>query len=330
MHPRIAQLGERALGGEAIGPEDARWLFDLEGQEVLDLLYWANRVRAKFKGDVVEFCAILSAKQGACPEDCRFCSQSAHHAANVPSHPLMAVDEMLAAAGQCDPERTVSFGIVTSGAELETEAEWDRVLATVREISGRGRVGVCGSLGFLTPERAKQLHDAGMRRYNHNLETSRSFFPRVCTTHSYDDRVATVRAAKAAGMQVCGGGIFGMGESINDRVEFAMALRDLEVDAIPLNFLNPIPGTPLADATPLKPMDILKIVGVFRLLFPDRTIKLCGGREAGLRDLQSWMFYAGANGAIIGNYLTTAGRSAEDDLRMVEDLGLEAAGASPS
>ena len=329
MHPRIAELAERALAGEAIGPEDAKWLFELNGQDVYDLLYWANRVRHKFKGDKIEFCAILSAKRGACPEDCRFCSQSAHHSTRVPAHALMDTDQMVAAAEACDPRHTVSFGIVTSGAKIETDDEWARLLAAVRGIAERGRVGVCGSLGFLTPEHAAQLREAGMRRYNHNLETARSFFATICSTHSYDDRVATIRAAQAAGLEVCCGGILGMGENVDQRVELAMALRELDVAAIPLNFLNPIPGTPLAHLSPITPMEILKIVAVFRLLLPSKTIKMCGGREVGLRDLQSWMFYAGANGAIIGDYLTTRGRSPEDDLRMIRDLGMCAAKTAP-
>jgi len=181
----------------------------------------------------------------------------------------------------------------------------------------------CASFGALTPLAARQLYDAGLRRYNHNLETSARFFPTICTTHTFEDRVTTIRHARAAGLQVCSGGIFGMGESPGDRIDMAVALRELDVDSIPINFLNPIPGTPLANAEPLQPMDCLRILGVYRLFFPTRDIKVAGGREAALRDLQSWMFYAGANGAILGNYLTTSGRSAEEDLQMVRDLGME-------
>ena len=160
-----------------------------------------------------------------------------------------------------------------------------------------------------------------------HLETSRRFFPSICSSHRYDDRIATVRAAAAAGMEVCCGGIFGMGETPEDRVDMALTLRDLDVDSVPVNFLNPIPGTPLADAPPLTPRECLRIIAVFRLIFPRKTIKVAGGRETALRDLQSWMFRAGANGAILGNYLTTTGRAAEDDLRMVADLGMVCRGA---
>jgi biotin synthase len=186
-----------------------------------------------------------------------------------------------------------------------------------------GRLLACASFGQLTPLAARQLREAGLRRYNHNLETSARYFPSVCTTHTFEDRVTTIRHAKAAGLQVCSGGIFGMGENATDRVDLAVALRELDVDSIPINFLNPIPGTPFEGLQPLAALECLRILAVYRLLFPTKDIKVAGGREACLRDLQSWIFLAGANGAILGDYLTTSGRSAEEDIQMVRDLGME-------
>ena len=170
---------------------------------------------------------------------------------------------------------------------------------------------------------AESLVKSGLKRINHNLETSESFFPNVCSTHAFADRVNTIRVAKESGLEICSGAIFGIGEGINDRINLAFTLKDLDVDVVPLNFLHPIPGTPFEDCTPLTPMEALKIISVFRFILPDKDIKVAGGREVNLRDLQSWMFYAGANSTMIGNYLTTKGRKVEEDLQMINDLKLE-------
>jgi len=320
MNQRIARIANNVLQGQAIGREDAALLLNASGGAVHDLLYWANAIRRRFKGDSVSFCSILSARQGACSEDCKFCAQSARYRTDIPTHPLMSPDEIEAAAARCDPEHVASFGIVTSGASVDTEREWNGLVAAVRCVAGL--TAVCASLGSLTKDQARQLRAAGLTRYNHNLETSRSYYPQVCTTHTYDERIATVRIARDAGLEVCCGGIFGMGESDADRIDLAFTLRDLDVDSVPLNFLHPIPGTPLQDAPALAPMKILQIIAAFRFVLPRKHIKVCGGRERNLRDVQSWMFYAGASGAILGDYLATRGRSARDDLQMVADLGL--------
>jgi biotin synthase len=202
--------------------------------------------------------------------------------------------------------------------------ELDSLLECVREVAPHGNVKICCSLGQLDEGRAKRLKEAGVVRYHHNLESSRAFYRNVSKTIRYEDRLATVRAAKSAGLEICCGGIFGLGESWEDRVELATTIRDLGVDSAPLNFLRPVEGTPLETAMPLSPREALRIIALFRLMLPDKSIKVCGGREFVLRDMQSLMFYAGANGAILGNYLTTVGRPAEEDLRMAADLGLEA------
>lgn len=321
MDPRIARLGRQSERGRGISRQAALGLASGEG-DIYDVLYWANRVRRKHKGDAVRFCAIMSAKQGLCPEDCRYCAQSARHQAEANTFPLRTMRQMLGAAKEAHTDHCESFGLVTSGLGPKEGPEWERLLKALKAIAGSGRTLACASLGVLDDRTARALAEAGVTRYNHNLETSRRFYPSICTTHTFDDRVATVLAGKRAGLKMCSGGIFGMGETPEDRVDMAMTLRELDVNAIPLNFLNPIPGTPLQGAEPLAPLECLRIVAVYRLMFPTKTIKVAGGREARLRDLQSWMFYAGADGAILGNYLTTAGRNAADDLQMVADLGL--------
>jgi len=236
----------------------------------------------------------------------------------------MAIDELMCVAQSAAEVGARNFCLVSSGARLSQE-EFDAVLAAGREIGRRTGLAMCASLGALSPDDARRLVEAGFVRYNHNLETSARFFPKVCSTHTYEDRVRSARAVRDAGLELCCGGLFGMGETDEDRVDLAMAVRDLGADVVPLNFLHPIPGTPLGDAAPIEPLKILSIIALFRLLLPDRLIKVAGGRGRNLRDLQSLAFLAGADSCIIGNYLTTTGRPPEDDLAMFRDLGLEPA-----
>ena len=215
------------------------------------------------------------------------------------------------------------FGIVTSGeSACRNQRDFEAICAAAKEIQASGCVNACVSIGKLAPGDVEKLGAAGVRRIHHNLETSGRFFPEICTTHSHADRVDTVRNVKAAGIETCCGGIFGLGETWEDRVDMALELRGLGVDSVPINFLNPVPGTPLGGRPLLPPTEALRIIALYRFLLPDKEIKVCGGREMTLRDLQSWMFRAGASGTMIGDYLTTKGRSPADDLRMIADLGL--------
>lgn len=319
MNASLRQLGEDVLAGAQITRGDALYLLGLDAQEDYELFYWANKIRQHFLGDEITCCAIVSAKQGRCSEDCRFCAQSAWFKTSVEEFSFMSQKEIFAAAEAAHGQGTDSLGIVTSGREL---AE-DELIHLCQGIKGfPDGIHAHASLGLLTPGGAKRLKEGGVRRLNHNLETSERYFPELCTTHSYKDRLSTIKAAKAVGLEVCSGGIFGVGELPEDRVELALALRELDVDAIPLNFLHPIPGTPLETAGPLPPREILKIIALFRFILPKKEIKVAGGRQRNLRDLQSWVFYAGASSIIIGNYLTTRGRPSEEDLQMIEDLGL--------
>lgn len=327
MNANIKELGEKVLSGQRVNKEEAAPLLYLNGESLYDLFYWANTIRHYYKGNEITCCAIMSAKKGKCPEDCRFCAQSMWYDSGVEEVPLVGEETVRGAAQAAVASRASALGLVTSGRRL-THGE---LVSLCRGVRASGDViPIHASLGFLTQEGAKLLRLSGVRRYNHNLETSRRFFTSLCSTHTYEDRLATISVAKEAGMEICSGGIFGVGESPEDRLELAFTLRGLDVDTIPLNFLHPIPGTPLGGNQHLTPLEILKIIAIFRIILPDKEIKVAGGRQRNLRDLQSWIFYAGASSIIIGDYLTTKGSPPGVDLQMIADLGLKLRSYSPS
>ena len=330
MHTIIAELGGRVLAGQSLSADHGQWLATVAGDDLYDLFYWANRVRLSRFGRAITFCSIAAGKVGGCSEDCRFCAQSGRYRTDIETQRPTTEQLVLAARDAADRGATC-FGIVNSGRG-PSDADLDHVTAAFAGIaasfsresqaSAGAPIGLCASLGQLSPGGAGRLYAAGVRRYHHNLETSRRFFPQIVTTHSFGERIETLNTARAVGMQLCSGGLFNLGESWADRVDMALTLRELAVNVVPLNFLHPIPGTPMADRPPMHPQDILKVVAVYRLLLADQQIKVAGGREVNLRDLQSWMFYCGASSGMTGNYLTTCGRGAADDRRMIEDLGL--------
>jgi len=328
MRDTIRAYEERVLAGEALGYDEGCALIRIpaEGPELMDLIASANRVRLHYKGTKIDTCAIVNAKSGSCSEDCAFCAQSAHHHAATDSYPLMdgaAIGHAAEAAFDAGAE---AFGLVAAWKGLREGPELEALLTRVRELAATGRGHVDGSLGHVPTEAiAQKLKDAGLRTYNHNLETAPSHFANICTTHTFQDRVDTIGRLKSAGIRICSGGIFGMGESPEQRVELALALREMGVDVLPMNFLNPIPGTPLEAAEPLKPLECLQTIAVYRMLIPTANIMVAGGREVNLRDLQSWAYHAGANATMVGNYLTTPGRSPADDQRMLADLGFTTA-----
>jgi biotin synthase len=295
---------------------DALSLYDLPLSE---LAARADRVRRERQGETLELCTIINARSGRCSEDCRFCAQSAHYLTGISEYPLISQTELCQAAEQARINGSDHFCIVASGRALSGE-EFAEVMRAAAEIRTRTGLEVCASLGCLAAEQLGQLRAAGVTRYQHNLETSRRFFPEVVTTHSYEDRVRTVRAAKALGFSVCSGGILGLGETREDRIQMAYDLGELQVDVVPINALMPIPGTPLADREPLSSTEVLKTVAIFRLLLPDTVIKLAGGRESVLKEFQAFAFLAGANGMIIGGYLTQRGRSVAEDQRMIREI----------
>lgn len=325
MHNLIKEVERRLAEDGAVTREEAADLMAMEGDDLVELLRTAGRVRRRHKGNRVSFCSIVNARSGNCSEDCGFCAQSAHFKTGVPTYPLMDPSQILRAAEDAYHMKALRFGIVISGRGIRFSPKHDveQILEAIRTLKADGRVIPDASLGTLSWETARLLKEAGLEGYHHNLETSARYFPFICTTHPYEEKIETIRIAKATGFYTCSGGIFGMGETRQDRVDMAFTLRELDVDSVPLNFLVPIPGTPLADAEPLSRMEMLKVIAVYRCILPDRDLRVCGGREHHLGEMQDQIFEAGANATMIGNYLTRMGRPPEEDLLMIERLGLE-------
>jgi len=323
MKLRIDVMEEKALTGAGVSGEDALRLIRSKGSDLYEILGCANRVARHFRGNRAEFCGIVNAKSGRCPENCSFCAQSAHHATNAAVHGMIEEGELFRAAREAERFGANRFGIVTAGTGLRDEAELSRIQGAIQRTLRETTLAPCASLGILGEDALKGLKEAGLTRYHHNLETARSHFSRICDTHAYDEDVETVKAAKRAGLEVCSGGILGLGESPEQRVELALELRELDVDCIPVNFLVPVKGTPLESMPPLEPLECLLAIAMFRLVLPGKSIRVCAGRERNLADLQSWAFFAGADGMMIGNFLTTTGRNAHDDVAMTRALGFE-------
>ncbi|PLX80076.1 MAG: biotin synthase BioB [Desulfuromonas sp.] len=318
--PNAEEIYFKAVNRNPVSADEALFILNSDGADLTLLLAGAHRLRERHFGSTIELCSIINAKSGRCAENCAFCAQSAHHKTDAPVFPLRSEDEIVGGAKIADAEGSHCYGIVTSGTRIDSDEEFQVILNSLRRIADETSIDPSASLGILDGERAHQLAASGCATYHHNLETARSFFPEICTTHDYEEDIETVRLAKQAGMKVCCGGIFGLGESLEQRVELATTLQSLDVDSVPLNFLNPIEGTRLQKSKNLNPLDCLRIIAMFRYLLPDKKIAVCGGREINLRQLQSWMFMAGASGTMIGNYLTTSGRQKSDDLAMFTDL----------
>ena len=318
----IVNLSEKVLAGGVVTTAEALVLAASSGSDLHLLFAEASRIRERFKGDTASLCSIINAKSGRCPENCAFCAQSAHHATNAQVYPMVDEEQIVECAKSAERNGARCYGIITSGTGIAPGGELEKICSALRRIKAETTIDPSCSLGILDEETALALKEAGMVTYHHNLETSRSFFPNICTTHDYEEDVATVRAVKKAGLRICCGGIFGLGEDFSHRVEMAETLRELDVDTVPINFLNPVEGTRLADARFLTPMECLKIIAVYRFMLPGKDLTVCGGREKNLRELQSWIFLAGASGMMTGNYLTTPGREPEQDRQMLADLEL--------
>ncbi len=295
-------------------------LVNLQDKEIFELFALSNAARITSSGNRIDLCSIINAKSGSCPEDCSFCSQSAHSHTEAKTYPLLSREDILKAAGLSKGQGVKHFCIVTSGKK-PSKKDIKKICKIITGIKNTGLLP-CATLGILNSEDLKELKDAGLHRYHHNLETSEAFFKEICSTHTYRDKLKTIETAKSLGLSVCSGGIFGLGESWEDRIEMAFALKEIGVDSVPINFLTPVKGTPLANKETLSPLEALKIIAIYRLILPECEIRVCGGRPSTLRDLGSFIFMAGADSLLIGNYLTTPGRDPEDDLIMIKDLGL--------
>jgi len=321
----VAGLGQRVLGGGDLTRPEALGLFQIENRaDIFDLLSWANRIREQFKGNKIHLCSIVNAKAGACSENCSFCAQSSFYQTGSPRYGFVDPEPVQEAAEEANKNSVTAVGLVAAWKGLNEGPLLDEVCDRVRELKGGGKTRPDVSLGIIKSQRvADRLKEAGVECYGHNLESSRRFFPKTCTTHTYDDRLETIGYLKKAGLKICSGGIIGMGETREDRCDLAFALKEIGANVVPINILNPIPGTPFEKNEPLPVLEILKTIACFRFILPRQEIMIAGGRTVNLRDAQSMIFMAGASALMVGNYLTTLNQPVEKDLQMLKDLGLD-------
>lgn len=314
----IQQFTVSVKNGRQITKEEALALC----REPLDeLCTAANNLRQHFCGNTVDLCTIMNGKSGKCSENCKYCAQSAHYNTNITEYPVLDTAAILKAAQYNETRGIVRFAVVTSGRTLAA-AELDSLCESYRTLRKNCGLSLCASHGLLTLPQLQQLKKAGVSRYHNNLETSRRFFPHICTTHAYDDKIRTIQNARLAGLDICSGGIIGLGETMEDRIDMAMELRKLRVKSVPLNVLNPIPGTPFANNAKLKPEEILRVISLFRFILPDSAVRLAGGRGL-FDDKGRAAFASGANAAISGDMLTTAGISIQEDMAILKKLQFE-------
>ena len=321
-YQRIDSITARILDGGDMTIEEAHWMIRLDDDYLSWLMAGADRIRKTYRGNEIEVCAISNVRSGNCSENCSFCSQSGHHQTNSPVYNYISSEELSRQAQQAREWGASDFGVVSKGWGIRSDKERTQLKEYFQTLENTSDIGRCASLGVLDTDSAGELKAMGMENYHHNLECAESFFDQVCTTHTYQENIDTIKAALDAGLRVCSGGILGMGESLDQRIELADTLRQLGVESVPLNFLSPQQGTPFADRTPMTPMEILKCIAVFRYMLPRAEIRIAGGRQF-LGDMQSMIFMAGASGVMIGDYLTTKGRQVEDDLKMLDDLKLK-------
>jgi biotin synthase len=312
-------LADQALAGEVLSRDQAHAVLDAPDIELLDQLAAAYRVRRHYWGNRVRLHFLLNAQSGLCPEDCHYCSQSKLSVAEIEKYPFMAQEKILAAAERANSLKAGTFCMVISGRS-PSERVFGEVLDAVRQVKAQYPMKICACLGLLDETQTQRLAAAGVDRVNHNLNTSEDHYGDICTTHTFQDRLETIQAVQSAGMTTCSGGIFGLGESHDDVIDMALALRRLEVTSVPLNFLIPIPGTPFEGRQELNPRQCLRILCLYRLLLPAQEIRIAGGREVQLRQLQPLGLYA-ANSIFVGDYLTTPGQAAQADYAMIRDAG---------
>lgn len=311
----IKALYNRVIGGYLITREEALFLYK---EDLGDLTRYADMIRDHFCGNQFDMCTIINGKSGLCSENCKFCAQSSHYNTGSKVYSLLSEEEILADAKKNADQGVMRYSIVTAGRSL-SDGEVDRMCQIIRRIKEEVHISVCVSFGLLKEDQFRRLKEAGAERVHNNLEASENFFPSVCTSHSFSDKVQAIRAAQAAGMDVCSGGIMGLGESIEDRIDMALSLRDLGIESIPVNMLNPIPGTPMEKYESLTVKEMQRIIAVYRFILPKAFIRLAGGRGM-MDDKGKACFQSGANATISGDMLTTAGITVKKDLRLLEEL----------
>lgn len=322
LHPRILEAGKVLEGGSLTRQEALALAEEIHHDDILDLISLANKVRKKFASPIVP-CSILNAKSGVCPQNCRFCAQSAHHHTGIETYPLLPKEKVLEAAGKAFEQGVRAFGYVTSGYGYRSVTpEFQQILDTLDALHEQyPELKICVSIGILSEETARLLAEHHAWRYNMNLQTSPARYAElIADTHTIEEKIQTIRHLQKYGVTICCGGIFGLGENWRDRVDMAFAVRDLKVDGSPLNVLLPIPGTPLEKQPIMSPADVAKSFAIFRLVNPALMIKFAAGRETIMKDFQGLLMLSGLNSMITGGYLTTRGRSVEDDRLFIDRL----------
>ena len=322
LHQRILEAGKVLEGGSLTRQEALALAEEIHHDDILDLISLANKVRKKFASPIVP-CSILNAKSGVCPQNCRFCAQSAHHHTGIETYPLLPKEKVLEAAGKAFEQGVRAFGYVTSGYGYRSVTpEFQQILDTLDALHERyPELKICVSIGILSEETARLLAEHHAWRYNMNLQTSPARYAElIADTHTIEEKIQTIRHLQKYGVTICCGGIFGLGENWRDRVDMAFAVRDLKVDGSPLNVLLPIPGTPLEKQPIMSPADVAKSFAIFRLINPALMIKFAAGRETIMKDFQGLLMLSGLNSMITGGYLTTRGRSVEDDRLFIDRL----------
>lgn len=314
----ITTLQKKVINGGTLSREEAILLSSAQLEPLCEA---ADQIRRHFCGNAFDMCSIINGKRGKCPEDCKYCAQSSHYSADTAVYPLLSTDEILREAKANAADGILRFSIVTSGKRL-SDQEVEQVCDSFRKIRETCGISLCASMGLLSQKQFKMLKSAGVVRYHNNLETSRRFFPHICTTHTYEDKIQAIRDARESGLTVCSGGIIGLGETMEDRIDMALTLRDLQIRSVPINVLNPIPGTPLEHNAPLPEDEVCRTAAIFRFLLPDSILRMAGGRGL-MEDQGRRVFRSGANGAITQNMLTTGGIAVREDRQLAEELGFE-------
>lgn len=320
MSKILKHIEDKLQNGNLINFEEAIELSEtkLEYEKLYNL---ADKICKKHMGYKVDLCTIINAKSGKCSENCKYCAQSGHYNTGVPSYPLIDIQDVLASAKENEKAGVNRFSIVTSGGSLSNK-EFEKVLEMIATLRMETNLKLCVSLGSISFDRALRLKEAGLSLYHHNIEICKEYYANICDTHTYDDRISTIKNSIRAGLEVCCGGIIGMGESMEQRIKMAFEIRELGITSIPINILNPIKGTPLEQVEKIEPVEIIKTISLFRLIIPYASIRYAGGRKA-LGELQQKGFMAGINAAMVGNYLTTVGNTISDDVKMIREIGLE-------
>jgi biotin synthase len=313
-------LAQKAIQKIAPSPEEALSILTAPREETLSIVHAAYQVRRHFHGNKVRIHVLQNAKSGACPEDCGFCSQSSKYQTPAETYPMMAVEELVEGARKAKAAGAWKYCMVTATRGPSTR-DLDVICEATRQIKAEGGIKVCTSLGILTAEKAKRLAEAGVDRFNHNLETSKRHYSKMVSTHSYEDRVQTTQYAKQAGMDICSGGIIGLGEEMEDVIELCFALRRIGADSVPVNFLDPRPGTPMAGGSTVEPYYALRVLALFRFVHPEVDLRSAGGREVTFRSLQPLVLYM-VNSIFTNGYLTTDGQGENADHQMIRDMGM--------